>query len=395
MRFLGAGGKINNNSFPHFTHSVGVSDASWDRYEYLSNEVMDESDYSTTTSTRTDGLSIPAVGKCFGNSTITPDGVIYSPTIGLRNGTYQHFKLDTNTDTLSWFDTGVTEAGLYNTHFVCDKNYVLWSDTTNNGNYMKYDLKTDTKTFHTMPSYLIGDWHTPRTNNEGIIYYLPRNSVGSGASHTIYKVDPDVGTISSFGSITRTHGYAAYALCPKNNCFYGAFNLNTNDFIKIDTNNDTVTLIDSGQSTPTGGARAYYGACAAPNGNIYMLPISNVWQVTVINPDNDSLTNIGTYSGSNGPRYLGGCLGADGRIYSTGWTFSNFFIIDTANNSRTQAGSLGGTNTLYMGQTAILAPNGKIYIFPFNATNVLVLSPSNELNISLNYIIRLRNSCSM
>lgn len=402
MGFFGTSGKIKNNGFPRLGHDLGQSEASWHRYQYLASRLFTASNYNTTLTTTTGGIT--AYNSMFGVSTIDENGIIYSPRIGsLVNGKCQHYQINTNTNEISLFDTGITSLNDYGGEGFCvTVNGIMYSaGYSGTGKYIRIDTKTNpiTVTKHTLSNYSAAFQSTvPVRNNQGIIYQCP---YGKGHNR-IWKIDPLANTVSEIGinfNTNSTWGWLAYAFCPQNNCIYGVYlqGTNNNKILKIDTNTDTVSLLSTSLALPNSTDICYYGATYDPkSGKVWFFPISIKFQIASLDPNNnDSIATHGTYSGSNGPRYLGACLGLDGRIYSTGWTYNDFFVYDIETNTRTQEGSLGGTTELYQGQSAILSKNGKIYVFPFNGTNGIgIINTSNNetYNLPTNYLITNRNS---
>ena len=401
MRFFGAGGKINNNGFPHLGHDLGQSEASFHRFQYLANQFLDTaSDYTTTVSVADGGIT--AQQFVFGTSTMDERGIIYSARIGLVNGTLQHYQIDSNTDTIGLFDVGLTSEDDYGGEGLCATvNGLLYSAGRDGlGNYIKIDTKTNpiTVTKYTLSNFTSSKQPTtPVRNNQGIVYQCP---YGTGHDR-IWKIDPYTDTVTEIGvnfNTNSTFAWNSYAFCPENNCIYGIYNrgLNNNNVLKIDTNTDTVSLVNSGLRLPNSTDGCYWGATYDLKGKkVWFFPTSIKFQIASLDPNNnDAVTTHGTYSGANGPRYLGACLGLDGKIYSPGWAFNNFWVYDIATNTRSQVGSLG-VNNAYMGQSAILGKNGKIYLFPFAQSNGIgTISPGNNetYDLPINYLIHHRNS---
>lgn len=123
------------------------------------------------------------------------------------------------------------------------------------------------------------------------------------------------------------------------------------------------------------GSGLFSGGVLGPNGKIYCIP-SDHDRVTVIDPDDDSVTEIGdTYNASN--KWNGGTLAANGFIYATPAADNNFLKIDTTNNT-TSLISAGTSNASVKWNSAVFIPNGKIYSAPVNTNTVLVLDTSDD-----------------
>ena len=84
-----------------------------------------------------------------------------------------------------------------------------------------------------------------------------------------------------------------------------------------------------------------------------------------------------TYSGT--VKWLGGVLAPNGKIYYAPTNASQILELDPATNTTTLVGSVySGTNKWVGG---VLAPNGKIYFAPHNATQILELSNVSSPNV--------------
>ena len=74
-------------------------------------------------------------------------------------------------------------------------------------------------------------------------------------------------------------------------------------------------------------------------------------------------------------KYIGGVLAPNGKIYCVPRNATQILVIDPTDNTTELFGSISGTSKYYGG---VLAPNGKIYCVPLNATQVLVIPTSGD-----------------
>ena len=120
----------------------------------------------------------------------------------------------------------------------------------------------------------------------------------------------------------------------------------------------------------------YFGGVLAPNGKIYMVPYQSP-NCLILDPltnsiDITSITNLGT--GTN--KWQGGCVAPNGKIYCIPRDSTSVLIIDPNNNTAdtTTISDLSSQTNKWCG--GVLAPNGKIYCIPRNANSVLVINPT-------------------
>jgi len=80
---------------------------------------------------------------------------------------------------------------------------------------------------------------------------------------------------------------------------------------------------------------------------------------------------IGSLSGTD--KWFGGVLAPNGKIYGIPFNATQILEFDPSTGTINLIGSLSGTNKWTGG---VLAPNGKIYGIPYNATQILEFDPS-------------------
>ena len=88
------------------------------------------------------------------------------------------------------------------------------------------------------------------------------------------------------------------------------------------------------------------------------------------------IDSFGSLSGTI--KWYGGVLAPNGKIYGIPYNATTILEIDPVSKTTTTFGSLSGTIKWYGG---VLAPNGKIYGIPFNATTILEILSEYKLDI--------------
>lgn len=195
----------------------------------------------------------------------------------------------------------------------------------------------------------------------GKIYGMP------AAYNAVLEIDPEVMTMSTFGSLTSDSNKWAGGILAPNGKIYGIPQSSTT-ILKIDTDARTVSTFGS-----LSGSDKWSGGVLAPNGKIYCVP-RNSTQVLEINPADDTTTLFGSLS-SDTNKWDGGVLAPNGKIYCIPSSATTILEIDTVNKTTRTFGSLAGSSKWCGGA---LAPNGKIYGVPRDSTQVLELDPSND-----------------
>ena len=187
------------------------------------------------------------------------------------------------------------------------------------------------------------------------------------STSSIGVIDPDLNSITSFG--TTTSSYAGGVLAPNGKIYCIPFNATS--ICVIDTSTNTTTAF--GSVTGTGaGSLAYDGGVLAPNGNIYAIP-RNATSVGVIDPVANTFTTFGTTPGTNA--YNGGVLAPNGKIYCIPFSATSVGVIDPVANTFSSV-SVSGTapgGGAYSG--GVLGPNGKIYCISHNSGNIGIIDP--------------------
>ena len=188
--------------------------------------------------------------------------------------------------------------------------------------------------------------------------------------------------------------YKYPCLAPNGKIYCMPFTNAQNQYLIINTHNDTVSFKTSSITVPAGGSVCAY------NGKIYSPPLwdgnRRIRVIDTINNDSEYiLTDIRVHG------YNGCCLGPNGKIYCVPCDFPKeaplVLVIDPRDDSlsfipvtgvnrptnRTSGGydlnggigDAGGDDVWYGG---VLGPNGKIYCMPGRGTSILVIDTINN-----------------
>lgn len=206
----------------------------------------------------------------------------------------------------------------------------------------------------------------------GNIYLIPHTST------LYYKIDPSNNSIRIISTITvPTNGGAHFGGCVMSN---GRILLvprtDSKTFFQIlDPSTDTlVTTLGMGVSP-----LACHGAIQAPNGKVYMTPLSSNYGQPfpglIFDPTNNTFTSYGSFPGNYG--YVDhGILHPNGKIYFAPYNSSMIQYVDPSSNVVRSIGTFPLNGALFAGGT--VAPNGKIFFVPHSATYGLILDPDND-----------------
>lgn len=205
----------------------------------------------------------------------------------------------------------------------------------------------------------------------------------------VLKINTANDTYSRFGTVAAgDKKYIGCALSPVNNNIYCA-PLSATAIMKINTSNDSLSYFDTtgpvagAMSGNLTGASKNSGIYQGVNGKLYIPPYDAATSVTVIDTSNDSIYFIdetGVLPSSSGSfteaQKMDGGVCYGNYIYCSPSTVQYMIKIDTKNDICTRIGSFAvGANKWSSG---CLAPNGKIYYFPYSGSTILVLDTSND-----------------
>lgn len=130
--------------------------------------------------------------------------------------------------------------------------------------------------------------------------------------------------------------------------------------------------------------QGYQGATIAENYYIYGVP-SSATSILKIDPTTETYTTFSSLSAGTF-KYGGSCYATNGKIYHCPQNARSVMVIDTSNDSvyyfdttgvvaADNVGTLTGSQKWY---GIYQGANGKLYCAPYNATEVMVIDPSND-----------------
>lgn len=154
------------------------------------------------------------------------------------------------------------------------------------------------------------------------------------------------------------------------------FNPNTsNDVMRLDTTNNSITFIPTGLT----GTEKFGTACLAPNGLIYHTPANMIaagQAVGITNATAGTFTTFGTIPASS-LISRGGVLYRNKIYCPVRSGTSQFYIVDTVANTLTGVGAIVSLSNRYFGST--IGADEKIYCFPYNNDggnlNLMIIDP--------------------
>ena len=187
--------------------------------------------------------------------------------------------------------------------------------------------------------------------------------------HLTKIIAANAGATASATTITTTsQGHWGGVLAP-NGCIYCAPTQNTNVLVIDTATNKTFDI-----AVATSG---YQGGVLGTDGKIYFIPSGTPTSMLVVDPATNNYTPFFTGSASYTGGWVGGTLAPNGKIYCAPLNATNVLVVDPINQTTS---NLVGAATYpasgnYSWQSSVLAPNGLIYMPPAGATTVLVVNP--------------------
>ena len=252
-------------------------------------------------------------------------------------------------------------------------NGKIYGIPENSSDILIIDPEAGTATRSNMGASLSGSakWAGGVLAPNGKIYGIPENS------SDILIIDPEAGTAtrSNMGaSLSGSVKWQGGVLAPNGKIYCAPFNASS--ILVIDTNLGTATTI----SAP---ANKYTGGVLGVDSNVYFMPrgASSVLKI-------DTSLNIATLVApvaSSSDAYTGGTILANAKIYSSSFNAAQFIEIDVVNSIFAEKAGVSGVAKWW---GCVLAPNGKIYGIPFNATNISILEPNSTIeSLTLKYCL--------
>jgi hypothetical protein len=278
-------------------------------------------------------------------------------------------------------------------------NGMIYVPPWGTGQFLKIDSSRDVvSAFGPSTRGYVGSALAPN----GDVYAIPTDAT------SIARIRTATDTVSLFGSLGTGHKWVGGVLAP-NGCVYGMPSGSTG-VLRINTTADTFSII--GSLTPL--VRAYAGGVLAPNGLVYGIPFFET-RVLVVDPQTDrvwDMPDLGRSgwvygvmdvsgvifglpyhhagasplsqgvlrvdaaanssgillegSGSVFRDFIGGALAPTGKLFfAPSDTAAAVLRLDSATMQWAKLGSASGY------RCAVLAPNGALYMSPYNTGNVL------------------------
>jgi len=313
-----------------------------------------------------------------------PNGKIYCNVTnsGLANWSIMRV-IDPNTNTVSTFNAagqGSINFGSSSAPVVAPNGRIFFVPYVRTF-CMYFDPSTNT--FSTFAGFNAGAGNSSLMNGgvlapNGKIYFAPFND-------TVFRfLDPDALTINAYATITGNtpsgHYYGA-VLAPNGKIYFAPSY--TSLFRVVDPSTNTVQVI--GTITGSTNDNNYAGGVLHPNGKIYIIPGKNS-VLRIIDPATDTVTAVATYSDA---ALIGGWDGAvvhpNGKIYPAASNYLFAYIDpDTYALVTLNAPRPVSADSYHNGGKGIIAPNGKMYLLPFQNTQALALTIPTNNNFNLN-----------
>lgn len=233
---------------------------------------------------------------------------------------------------------------------------------------------------------VLPDTPLPPSDIDAFLLELQQNYYSSGTTK-LTGVGNMMGASLPSGQTITIGGCAG----PDKKIYFAPYN-NITGVLVIDTVTETASLNNFGISMAAGTSNKYIGACMGADGKIYIIP-SSAANVAVI--DTILGTGVGSTFGltlSDSSKWTGGTMARNGKIYCAPANSTDVLVINTNNNTavRTTFGlTLTGT-TKWSG--AVLGTDGKIYCIPSSSTNVMVIDPTTDTAILTNFGLDLSGS---
>lgn len=286
---------------------------------------------------------------------------------GLPNAAGNICKIDTLTDTVSTFGSGISTGYLGGVLF----GQYIYAIPYTAQRILKIDTTTDTYSFIGPALSIAGSakYHGSVLAPNGNIYGIPRDAT------QVIKVNPITDTYTYFGQVgTGTNKWMGGVLAGD---YIYCIPYDDRIILKICWIDDTVSAVDG--LLPNLGNK-YIGGAIAVNGNIYACPY-NANNVLKINPYTNTFSTFGT-PGAGTTKYA--CIATSSNnsyLYCCPSTSSTVLRIDTENDTITTFGSLGATAGKWVGIS--ISVNGSLYCVPSASATSTVLKILTSLNENL------------
>jgi hypothetical protein len=185
--------------------------------------------------------------------------------------------------------------------------------------------------------------------------------------------------VTNTGTIAFRHAIGAdngnIYILPRNNANVLCYNTNDNTITRIST------ISGTGQ---------YQGGALAPNGNIYMFPhetatSNSIFEFSTTTHAYRQITGVANMPSTR--KYQAGMTLPDGKLFFVNFdNTANCLIYDPVANAITRTSLLaaGASNNLEF-ISGVVHPNGKVYMTPYNGTNMVEYDPTTDTTRRFNF----------
>lgn len=218
--------------------------------------------------------------------------------------------------------------------------------------------------------------------DNGNIYILPRNN----ANVLCYNTADN--TLTRIGTISGTGQYQGGALAPNGNIYmFPHESATSNTIFEFSTTTHTYRQISGVANMPS--TRKYQAGLTLPDGRLFFSNFDNTANCLIYDPVANSITRTSLLAAgaSNNLEFVGAILHPNGKVYMAPYNGTNMVEYDYATNTTRRFNfgstpSLSGTGKFSGG---IVGADNKIYFVPFSSADVLVYDPMANTAFRSNY----------
>jgi len=210
----------------------------------------------------------------------------------------------------------------------------------------------------------LGKWADGAIAANGCIYAIP------DCAARVLKFDPSNNSSCLIGDDFGAQDCKFYGavLSSNGNVVYGV-PCNFNQFLKINTENDTTSLIGNSLATSSMGFNSYMSGATAKDGRIYCMPF-DATHILCLDPVTEETFFVGQDLTSSSSKYSSTVLGEDGCLYGMPSTYLTQVVKYDVDKNITTFIDCGKCST----GGGVLAPNGNIYGMPYHDSHILCLN---------------------
>ena len=200
----------------------------------------------------------------------------------------------------------------------------------------------------------LGGWEgtvaAPNGSIYGIPYYARRAVKFNSLDESITRIEPDLSEDDIYKWFRGAMTNNGIIYCPPYDRRRG--------ILRIDTNTDTVTVLDV-NLFPERGHCMFESCATALNGCIYFMP-HNTRRIMKLDPNNnDAISSVGDDLGY-GCKYIGTVTGIDGCVYGTPFVFSRIVKYNPINDSTCYLGEEADSH-MYCSKNGVLGRDGRVH----------------------------------